>query len=271
MIVTYDDYLAHHGVKGMKWGVRKDRDKSLSNVRVGTQDPGTVALIAVGAVFVAAHLGLHIANEKDSGKKIAKENANVKWKIDDSLTGKKSVEDLMHQVVEPVNKGYPGKGTKMNCRRCTFAYEMRRRGMDVEATKSRLAAGQGEKGLHEATLGQYLGRSESIWGHKQISNPRAMMKASPADKSKAIFEALGKEPDGSRGELGVGWVVGGGHSMAYEIVNKKPIVFDTQSSVVYRDSQAFEKFGTLVTDAAYTRLDNILMNDDIMRRWAINA
>ena len=25
MEVTYDNYLAHYGVKGMKWGVRKDR------------------------------------------------------------------------------------------------------------------------------------------------------------------------------------------------------------------------------------------------------
>lgn len=28
MTLTYDDYLKHYGVKGMKWGVRKDRKKT---------------------------------------------------------------------------------------------------------------------------------------------------------------------------------------------------------------------------------------------------
>ena len=30
MEVTYDNYLAHYGVKGMKWGVRRQRSKSIS-------------------------------------------------------------------------------------------------------------------------------------------------------------------------------------------------------------------------------------------------
>lgn len=30
MEVTYDNYLAHYGIKGMKWGVRKKRKSSVS-------------------------------------------------------------------------------------------------------------------------------------------------------------------------------------------------------------------------------------------------
>ena len=34
---AYDDYLAHYGVKGMKWGVRKDRKRSSRQPRTEEQ------------------------------------------------------------------------------------------------------------------------------------------------------------------------------------------------------------------------------------------
>lgn len=33
MELTYDDLLAHYGVKGMKWGVRQSKREALQKVR----------------------------------------------------------------------------------------------------------------------------------------------------------------------------------------------------------------------------------------------
>ena len=41
MSLTYDDYLEHYGVKGMKWGVRKDEAvlTRISRSKNTTYDP----------------------------------------------------------------------------------------------------------------------------------------------------------------------------------------------------------------------------------------
>lgn len=53
----------------------------------------------------------------------------------------------MRDVIRGVNPKYGQPGSKMNCRRCTFTYEMRRRGYDVEATRSTKGIGQTGLGL----------------------------------------------------------------------------------------------------------------------------
>ena len=40
MTISYDDYLMHHGVKGMKWGVRHDKPRTASS-RVRQAKPDT--------------------------------------------------------------------------------------------------------------------------------------------------------------------------------------------------------------------------------------
>lgn len=37
--ITYKDYLAHYGVKGMQWGVRKDRDDGLRGTKTKDLNP----------------------------------------------------------------------------------------------------------------------------------------------------------------------------------------------------------------------------------------
>lgn len=69
MSLTYDDYLAHYGVKGMKWGVRKKRKESTDsegessdkprkilnkkNLAIGAAVVGSVAAVGVGAAIAS--------------------------------------------------------------------------------------------------------------------------------------------------------------------------------------------------------------------------
>lgn len=268
--------LAHHGVKGMKWGVRKEEPTGGKDGKVGV-DPITAA---IGAFYIGIFLAGTIATirdirarAKDSGKHYQKQNANVAWRKKPELAKKAppmTVDSLQNYVVKPVNPNYPKPGTKMNCRRATMTYEMRRRGYDVTATPSHYATGQHLQGFRTATMTQKK-RYESIWGEKEVKGDKPFYKESPDRRSQLIFDSLKQYPNGARGELGVGWSFGGGHSMAFEIVNNKPVIFDTQSATIFREPASFSKFAATTHSAATTRTDNIQLNDQFLRRWMVNA
>lgn len=202
------------------------------------------------------------------------------------------VDGIMKDIVPQINSDYGGIGTKMNCRRCTMAYELRRRGYDVAATRTTNAHGQTLFGLETAldpsapvprATGKYATTVKSIlrlkedpgwradlangaaWGKNLIDNP---------NKDTGLFQALQKQPNGSRGEVGIQWGFGGGHSLAYEIVQGKPVIFDTQSGKVFKNVNElraeFAKIGG-IADAAFTRLDDVPMNSDFLMRWVKNA
>lgn len=274
---TPGEALAHHGVKGMKWGVRKED---------ATVGEGEGALVAVTAVYAGLMVIRARYNYVDSGKKHAKEldktakktGVEHEWKKNDSLTGPKSIDDLMKDVVAPINKGFPKEsGTSMNCRRCTFAYEMRRRGNDVKATRTLSATGQDTAGLVNATSKKGADKStqvrhESWWGQNTIPTTEGRRYMTADGKAESIFNTLGKQPNGSRGELAFGWAFGGGHSIAYEIVDNKPVIFDNQSGKFWSDTKAFARDMTpIMGEAAFTRLDNVKLNDDFVKRWVDHA
>jgi hypothetical protein len=269
--VTLDASIEHHGIKGQKWGVRRNLHPSGSNSNVKIGSGEAAPLIAVGAVYTALALRALYTHHIDSGKSVQSKTKNTPWKVDRSLSKKMSADDIYDRVVKQVNPNYGAKGTSMNCRRCTFAFEMRRRGYDVKATTSKFATGQDTKGLNSVTSNRFKKSSESIWGEKQISSAHLLSRGNPESRAKEIFSALSKNPEGARGELAVQWAFGGGHSMAWEIIKGKPVVFDTQNAKTYRDSGAFASFTPIVHDAAYTRLDNIHLDDAFIRRWVQNA
>lgn len=277
IVGTFDagaDFLAHHGVKGMRWGVRKSEDTS-------GRDSGQVGnpALAILGVYAALILGVRtyvkVQETKDSGIKYEKQNKDIPWKKNSALSKKippMTEKQLHDKVVKQINSDFGAKGTKMNCRRCTLAYEMRRRGNDVKATPSLYASGQDLKGLSTATtsFGGSRQAPQSIWGHNQIGTREHFIRGEAKAKSDTIFSTLNKQPNGSRGELAVGWKMGGGHSMAYEVIKGKAVVIDTQSSKMYRTPRDFDKFASTTNDAAYTRTDNVKLNEQYLRRWMTN-
>lgn len=336
-----EEFLSHFGIKGMRWGVIKERRRASAqvnrqkaseasqrlailnekrlpryrqkaNLRQKIREQTAIAeakekgkltprqkSIAKGAAVagvVLAAYGTYKLADKGEFNRIAAKGKNFvahrptnSFKQTDKFTGKMSSDDIMRKVVPGINQGYGSPGTRNNCRRATMAYEMRRRGYDVKATKTIRATGQTRGGLERSiskskvpTTGKGLlyrfGRESAQQGsgvHGPFETVNLVSSGigrnkididSGASPSSAIFSALRKQPNGSRGELGVAWLGGGAHSMAYEIINGKPVIFDAQSGRRYTGA-ALDKVSTGIGNAAFTRLDDKDLNFDFLQRW----
>lgn len=241
----------------------------------------------VGASVVAAYATYKFVDSGHATQMIAKGKAalghtDLEFKKNIALSRKgMDSDEIMSSVVKRINPNYGAPGTKNNCRRCTFAYEMSRRGYDVKATRTLNGVGQSAIGLNNATSTKYKGFTGHLkrafeddeyfqsltetkgMGNKNIPNKNGF--------SKSIFEALSNNPDGARGELGVKWKLGGGHSMAWEIVKGKPVVFDCQTGEKYESIDDFAFIAPMISNASYTRLDNIDLDTNFLLRWLQNA
>jgi hypothetical protein len=359
-----EQFISHHGVKGMHWGVRKAREvspgrqakreakaekfvkksvdlqrqietlqalpkqtrvqkfvqgdrnkhigvlakeKARADVDAERKRQGKLSTtqkhVIVGAAVVATLVaGGVLATQINSGE--ARQLANRGREI---VTGQKfeftkapelkgnwNAESIQSLVVKDINRGYPdGIGSGMNCRRCTFAYEMRRRGYDVAATRTPTASGQNPMGLYNVLTTERedvptgarginrlrKGMMEELT-EGRIKDPATRHISTIAKRSgnlrsfqtpEYIFQRLMQEPDRSRGELGVQWKAGGGHSMAYEIIDGVPHVFDTQTGKYYDKAYEFFKDMPQMESAGFTRLDNVNLDTHFLQRWLKNA
>ena len=209
--------------------------------------------------------------------------------------------DLLHKTVVNGINDHSAIGGKVNCRRTTLAYELRRRGNDVVATRTTTGRGQTSSGLYNSItktdkfvgdgvlskvktsfmedLDKSMGKRtdtpfEDFSGDNSPFRKAGFLgenKVESGYMSHGIFRDLAKQPDKSRGELSMTWKAGGGHSVAWEIVKGKPVIFDTQTGEMFKDLKQFEKYGEHVKDAGFTRLDNKALNEDFLMRWAKNA
>lgn len=284
---------------------QKDRAESNAEAKRKGKLSSTQKKVIVGATLVAVFAtavtvrNLHDTGELNrlsmKGKAWLDGKSGPTWKKNLDL-GKEDMnaDEIMDKVVRHVNPNYGKPGTVNNCRRATFAYEMRRRGFDVQATKTASGSGQTFAGMSNA-IG--FGRKDILKVDKQtarkiatgvelpINSPagsawrnygnvgqKKIPSLSVKDRPKAIFDALAKEPNRSRGELGVLWDVGGGHSLAYEIIDNKPVIFDTQSGKKFSVAKDLaSSYSASIKEAGYTRLDDVPLNENFIMRWVKNA
>lgn len=274
---------------------RDQHIKDAKDIREGHLTDGQKkALVGAGVVVgILAAYGTY--KLVDSGTARQMLNKKVSFNRNSQLARHMSPDEIMKEVVPAINPGYGGVGTKMNCRRCTFAFEMRRRGLDVKSTNSISGTGQTVAGLLNAT------NPESNMSTGKFGIVKALMKeggkegplstaletahglgkegvggsgfssSTAAEKTASIFKAIGQHPDGARGELGVSWGMGGAHSMAWEMIGGQPHIFDTQSGKDFNFAKFAEDYAPNVSQAGITRLDNVNLNTGYLRKWVQNA
>lgn len=287
-----ETYLAHHGIKGQKWGVRRyqNPDGSLTKegaLRYGSgetnnkkpvnDDPhgkrgstssevgwllanSALSLVTLNPVGAASNLyragtaASAAIKEKSAEKRI--EKAEI-----DKATGlpKKSKECSAEIDVKMVNPGFKNfnTNTKNNCVLCSTAFELRRRGFDVVAAKASI-------GYTSDEYGRWF-KGAKTESHQPFTYASSLARPS-RKRGKELFEwanpKLLSQGDGARGYLSVQWGPAAGHSMAYEVRNGNVLVFDAQSG----RTKSLKSITNASVNIGFTRLDNLEPDYKAMRK-----
>lgn len=67
------------------------------------------------------------------------------------------------------------------------------------------------------------------------------------------------------------WLSGNGHSMAWEIVRGKPVIYDCQQMQMYDSAESFISKAGKIASSTFLRLDNVDLNMDFLMRWVKNT
>ena len=257
-------YLAHYGVKGMKWGVRRtpeqlghkkkhnsDNDTSKSVVTKQNVENGSAYLAAL-AIMYSPYLAIAAGAAAERGYKYCRSKGYTKEREKaevDPKTGMKlkSKELSWKEDVKRVNPDfYTGKNdVTHNCMLCTSCYDLRRRGYDVTAGKT-------EEGFVTNKITDWYPKAKI----KKVSGTDEYGRFTAEKLEKNVTNELLSQGEGARGNLCIRWKnTFSGHSMVYEVRDGKVNYIDAQSGQTNIKSSVL--FKQISDGVEYARLDNV--------------
>ena len=146
------------------------------------------------------------------------------------------------------NRQYSKGGVyKNNCISCALAYDLRRRGYDVEAMP--IDTTSAVNGSLPVQLGFYKGEKLEIF--EVPSDDEAAMKR--------FSDRILKYGDGSRGLLRIRWKNGDGHAAIWEVSGDTVVIRDPQNNTVVDLSDYLRRAKTFY----YFRTDNLKLTDKV--------
>lgn len=139
------------------------------------------------------------------------------------------------------------RGREVNCTSCSMAYEMRRRGYDVVAGRTR-------EGRTNLELERFFKRAEFDLLYTEGLYPLG----TAAEVHEHVASTLLSQGEGARGIINGWYSFGGGHSIAYEVHGGKVHFVDGQIGRQYKDIQ--EALGNFYR-ADFLRTDTLALTD----------
>ena len=189
--------------------------------------------------------------------------SNVKWKTKAMSIAEDAA--TVNPNYDPKNPEY-----RENCSYCTIAYDLRRRGYDVEAKPTVPE----DKEVKDDDLNiieimdLYKGGSIDdirTWG--EIAKEKGISKDN-VDHEKAwdlISNDMTKYPDGARGHFALNWKCGGGHDIAWEKVDGKITFVDAQTNKITTQEDFLEDYILRCSNFYYMRTDHLKPSKEMLK------